>query len=172
VRGHVLKADGVTVEETFALSYIGSYDTSSPFAEANRIAPDDYLRAHWEFIRRYMEEGPQAVSDQVQFCMPVAEQKEGLHPGIERICANIASAPFFLHWMLWPVCMLIGLVRALSMATCKVPRFPDAVDAMSRIEPDDPYAIQADLHGERIAVYPAAAAAAGVCFRGSPKRAP
>ena len=62
IRGHVLDADGVTVRETFAFS-------------AEDI-DHDILRRHWEFLRRYMEEGPEALVGQVEFCMPVAGRRE------------------------------------------------------------------------------------------------
>lgn len=46
VAGHVMDADGVTVRETFALGASGE---------------KDQLYTLWEFYRRYMEEGTQAV---------------------------------------------------------------------------------------------------------------
>jgi hypothetical protein len=167
VRGHVLKSDGVTVEETFPLSYIGTFDPSSESFDPQRVAPDDYLRAHWEFIRRYMEEGPQAVTGQVQFCMPISNKKETFANGIERICANIAHAPVLLYWMFWPFCMLISVARGFAMVTSKIPHFPSKIEASSPIEVDDPYAIEGAPNGDRMAVYPAAAAAAGVRFTGA-----
>ena len=47
-----------------------------------------------------MEEGPDAVIGQVQFCMPIADKKETIGNGFERVCANIASAPAMVYWML------------------------------------------------------------------------
>jgi hypothetical protein len=164
VRGHVLKEDGVTVEETFSLSYIGTFDAAASVFNPDRVAADDYLRAHWEFIRRFMEDGPDAVIGQVQFCMPISDKKETIGNGFERVCANIASAPALVYWMLWPFCMLTGIGRIFAMRTSKIPRFPEHVLAGSKVEPNDPYAIAGDALGERVAIYPDAAAAAGIRF--------
>jgi hypothetical protein len=59
VLGHVVEGSNPVIRETFALSTseIGS-------AEGKRL-----LREHWEFIRRYMEEGPHALSEQVRYCL-------------------------------------------------------------------------------------------------------
>jgi len=51
------------------------------------------------------------------------------------------------------------------MRTSKIPVWPDDVEKDCRIEVDDPYAIIGDENGDRVAVYPEAAAAAGVEFR-------
>ena len=171
VRGHVLKEDGVTIEETFSLSYIGTFDAAASVFNPERVAVDDYLRAHWEFIRRFMEEGPHAVIGQVQFCMPIAENKETIGNGFERVCANISGAPTMVYWLFWPFCMIVGIGRIFAMQTSKIPRFPKNVQAESVVEPDDPYAITGNALGERVAIYPAAAAAADVRFMGEPRQA-
>jgi len=51
------------------------------------------------------------------------------------------------------------------MRTSKIPVWPDEVERECKIEIDDPYAIIGDENGDRVAVYPDAAAAAGVEFR-------
>ena len=109
-----------------------------------------------------MEEGPQAVTGQVQFCMPISKQKESFSNGIERICANIAGAPVVVYWMYWPFCMIVSVFRGFAMLTSKIPNFPPQIEASSAIEVDDSYAIEGDPSGDRVAVYPAAANAAGV----------
>jgi hypothetical protein len=169
VRGHVLKEDGTTVEETFSLSFIGTFNAAASVFNPDRVASDDHLRAHWEFIRRFMEDGPDAVIGQVQFCMPVADKKETIDNGYERVCANIASAPAVVYWMLWPFCVLTVIGRIFAMQTSKIPHFPEHVLAGSKVERDDPYAITGNALGERVAIYPDAAAAAGVRFLGQPR---
>lgn len=156
VRGHVLGADGTTVKETFPLSYVGTFDPDQ--ARAGQRNGEDFVRGHWEFIRRYMEDGPAAVSGQVQFCMPVDGRKETAATSIERIFANIAGAPTVLRWLLWPWCLLVAGGRLFAMRTSKIPAFPAAVEAQCAIEPGDPYAIRGDARGERVPVYAEAAA--------------
>ncbi len=155
IRGHVLEKDRPYVEESFALSYSD--------VQVDAAAPVLLLR-HWEFIRRYMEDGPQAVTGQVQFCMPVDGRREGFKSGAERVFAEIVGAPLFMM----PVLYAFGLVhicaRWLVMRSSKIPRWPEEIEKLCAIEPNDPYAITADDEGNRIAVYPEAAAAHGVRF--------
>ena len=159
IRGHVLGKDRSHVKESFALSYSD--------VQVDATAPVLLLR-HWEFVRRYMEEGPHAVSKQVQFCMPVDGRREGFKSGAERVFAEIAGAPLIMM----PVLYAFGLVhicaRWLVMRSSKIPRWPDEIEKLCVIEPNDPYAITADEEGNRIAVYPEAAAAHGVRFVAQP----
>jgi hypothetical protein len=143
VRGHVMAPDKATVRESFALSYVGSLNPAD--------ADQDFVRAHWEFIRRYMGDGPQAVAAQVQFCMPVDKQRERFSVGMERVFANIAGGNMLLYCLLFPVCLMIGLFRFIAMRTSKIPQWPAEVEATSAIEPGDPYAIEGDASGERVA---------------------
>ncbi|WP_156885871.1 DUF6708 domain-containing protein [Massilia niastensis] len=139
VRGHVLEADNLTTQETFALSYVGMLNPQDTAVGAVHFSDQDFVRAHWEFIRRYMEDGPQAVSSQVQFCMPVDKCRESPRVSVERVFANIAGAPFILYWILFPFCLVVSLFRLIAMRTSKVPQWPEEVEASCVIDPGDPY---------------------------------
>ncbi|MBQ0214017.1 hypothetical protein KAH51_11180, partial [Proteus vulgaris] len=62
ISGHVLADDNKTIVDTFCL----------PASTGNF----ELLKYHWEFIRRYMEEGPENIIQQVEFCLPIANKKE------------------------------------------------------------------------------------------------
>jgi hypothetical protein len=168
VRGHVLEADRMTVRESFALSYLGSMSAADAEFGCSKFSDQDFVRAHWEFIRRYMEDGPQAVAGQVQFCMPVSERREQVNVSMERTFANIAGANVLMYWLLFPVCLAVGLGRIIAVRTSRIPRWPADVEASCGIESNDPYAIEGDEKGERVAVFPGAAHAAGVMFMPKP----
>jgi hypothetical protein len=168
VRGHVLDADNVTVRETFALSYVGMLGAMKAGPDRTPFATDDFVRAHWEFIRRYMEDGPQQLLGQVEYCMPVDGRRERFSLGAKRVFANIAGAPGGLFIMLLPWCAVVSLFRGFAMRTSKVPQWPEEIDAACAIEPDDPYAIAGDAQGQRVAVFPEAARMAGVAFIAPP----
>jgi hypothetical protein len=170
VRGHALAPDNETVQETFAFSYVDSLSAMDVDPECMHFSAHDYVRAHWEFIRRYMEDGPQAVSSQVQFCMPVDVRRESVRVSVERVFANIAGAPFLLYWILFPFCLVVSLFRLIAMRTSKIPQWPKEIEAACAIEAGDPYAIQGARNGDREAVFPEAARAAGVGFY-APQRA-
>lgn len=165
VRGHVLDTDEITVKETFALSVVDSISVPSANADQWRNAKDDPVRAHWEFVRRYMEDGPQAVSDQIQFCMPVGAKKESAKGSFERMFANLSGAPIVALIVMFPFLLLFSVGRVIAMRTSKIPVWPDEILASSPVLDSDPYAITGNDEGERISVFPGAAQAAGVGFK-------
>jgi hypothetical protein len=168
VRGHVLEPDSTTVRESFALSYLGSLNPSDAQPNRTQFSAQDFVHAHWEFIRRYMEDGPQSVSGQVQFCMPVDTQRESMQVSVQRLFANITGAPIVLFLMLLPFCLVISLFRLFAMRTSRVPHWPTEIDAVCAIESNDPYAIEGNPSADRVAVFPEAAKAAGVGFVAPP----
>lgn len=141
VRGHVLGVDRVTVKETFALSVVDSIPTPAGGADQWRGTQNDSVSAHWEFVRRYMEDGPQAVSDQIQFCMPVAARKESAKGSFERMFANMSGAPIIAFIVMCPFLLLFSVGRVIAMRTSKIPVWPPEVFASSPIFDEDPYAI-------------------------------
>jgi hypothetical protein len=123
--GLVLK-DLQTVEEMFVFGY----------ASSNR---NDCLR-HWEFIRRYMEEGPQAVIDApgLQYCLPIADKRETLYQGWMALVSRDAWNPV-LKWLMLPFHVLFFIGRLVCRVTSKVPLWPADVEAACRIAPGDAY---------------------------------
>jgi hypothetical protein len=123
--GLVLK-DPETVEEMFVFGY----------ASSSR----DYCLRHWEFIRRYMEEGPQAVIDApgLQYCLPIADKRETLYQGWIALVSRDAWNPV-LKWLMLPFHVLFFIGRLVCRVTSKVPLWPAGVEAACRIEPGDIY---------------------------------
>lgn len=156
VRGHILEPDKATVRDTFALSYVGSLSGTDLLPGVTEFSPQDFVRAHWEFIRRYMEEGPEAISNQVQFCMPIDKRRESFRVGMDRVFANIAGASFLLYWIMFPFCLIASIFRVFAIRTSKVPQWPADIEAISQIELNDPYAIAGAPNGDRVPVFPEA----------------
>jgi len=129
IRGHLLDADGVTVKETFAFPI---YSTKK-----------DELLNYWEFVRRYMEEGPAKLigsgEGQVEICHPIADRKESFGWGMQLIYSHMARVPI-MFWIFSPFLTLIGLARYLANLTCDVPVWPKSVESACVIDPGDPYA--------------------------------
>lgn len=111
--GHILSEDGVSVVDTILFART----TRSP----ERIVP------YWEYLRRYMEEGPEKLLPLVERCLPLDEKKE----------------PPLLGWKLVQVRLLacfaypLWLCRRLAMYTSKVPRWPEWVEEECAVSPDD-----------------------------------
>lgn len=123
IRGHVLDKDGVTVLETFTLG------TSWVDCEA--------LTLHWEYMRRYMEEGPQAIVDRTLLYLPIAEKKETWAFGLRRLYLLM---PTYVAMTLYtPLYLLLLPFRMFANATSKIPQWSADIEAQCTIDPDDPY---------------------------------
>jgi hypothetical protein len=162
VRGHVLAADKATVLETIALSYRGVLLSEDRNPTKTQYSDQDLVRAHWEFIRRYMEEGPYSVSGQVEFCMPLDGRRETAKAGMHRVFANFSGGSWITILLMAPFCIAIGLARILAMRTGKIPEWPPEIEAACAVEEGDPYAITGDAEGHCVPVYPEATCPADV----------
>ncbi|MDR5735839.1 hypothetical protein QCE47_26315 [Caballeronia sp. LZ025] len=123
--GLVMK-DETTVQEQFMFGYSSSIK-------------ENCFR-HWEFMRRYMEDGPSAVmnADGFRYCLPIADRKETPYQGWVALVASDAWNPVF-KWLMFPIHVVSFLGRIVWRATSKVPLWPADVEAACRIEPGDPY---------------------------------
>lgn len=128
IQGHVLDIDGLTVKESFAFPATGT-----------GTADREQLKRYWEFVRRYMEDGPQSVAKHVQYCLPIADQRESFVFGFHRMHSWAAPAPFPI--MIGMLMIYFGSYpgRWLAMRTSKLPIWPKEVEETCVIEPDDPY---------------------------------
>lgn len=171
IHGNVMEKDRVTIKEIFALGYSDILDEQDTKPGCTQFSSRDFVRCHWEFIRRYMEEGPAEVTKQIKFCMPIAERRESFKVGFERMFANISALPAIFYWLFFPFLFVASMFRIFAIRTSKIPRWPKEVEGECAIDQDDPYAIEGDATGERIAVFPEAARAAGVKFVSFPDQA-
>ena len=127
VRAHRLAEDGITVLETFGLGTV-------PHKEKDEPA----LRGIWEFVRLYMEEGPQAAMPVIDHANDIADRRESYMAGVRILMEAVGN--FFL---MWPFGMLFGIGRWLCMRSCKIPQWPREIEDQCRFEPDDPYRVDA-----------------------------
>ncbi len=169
VRGHLLTPDNATIQQTFALSQPGWFDRANNFHTDPTLPIDDEVHAHWEFVRRYMEEGPEEVLSQVPGCMRSDPRSIPLRR-IVRDCLSPLAGDWSVRWWialpfyLINICIVLGALpfRFVAMHASKTPRWPDDIEASCAVMAGDPYAIEGDAEGERVALFPEAALAAGV----------
>jgi hypothetical protein len=130
--GHILDEDGVTVRETFGLPTCGLG------REGREVG-----KGYWEFIRRYMEEGPASVVDVISGCLPIKDKKETLAFSFKRIAAALGSYlnPFILiFYIFYPG-------RMIAMHFSKIPQWPAEIEAQCpRMEGHDPYFRDASMN--------------------------
>jgi len=126
IGGHIL--DGDVVKDTFALGLD---------APKNNVLP---LFEMWEFIRCYMDEGPEAA---------------GPHPLDRYIGLSVTPSLYNCQMMMdiyylgelpriarilaYPFVLLYTLTRWFVLRTCRKPVFPPEVEATCQVEPDDPH---------------------------------
>ena len=129
--GHVLAEDKKTVKATIALSLV---EVISPVGEQD-------LKDHFEFFRRYMEEGPGPVLEAIKpvplIMLPgIYKQRESWRFGWERLTLNMNGWP--LVQLLFQVFFLpMSLFRWIVMRTSKIPQWPQWVEDECPIDPDD-----------------------------------
>ena len=134
ISGHVLADDNKTVTDTFCL----------PATHSDR----KQLERHWEFVRRYMEEGPESVIGVVDFCLPIAKKREGYRFGLLYILSGFNGAPLFLFPFLFVLAFIFSVPRYLAMVTSRVPVWPESIEAQCRVDKDDPYRVDASANPE------------------------
>lgn len=132
VVGHVMGDDKKTIKETFGLS----------LTTAGR-AGEEKLRNHFEFFRRYMEEGPGPVLEALKptplIMLPgIDKERETWAFGWERLTLHENGS---LFWMvLYQVFAFPeSFMRWIVMRTSKIPQWPQWVEDECRIDPNDPW---------------------------------
>lgn len=130
--GHVLDKDGITVRETFALP---ATTMSSKDRESSK--------GYWEFVRRYMEEGPSSVLDELSVCLPIKDKKETLAFSYKRVALSLGSHlhPFILfYYIFYPG-------RVMAMHFSKIPQWPAEIEAQcQRVDGYDPFFKDASMN--------------------------
>lgn len=150
IRGHILADDKLTVVDTFGVGDAGSIRSHVADPATGQYEYADRVRAHWEFIRRYMEEGPAEASQLVRFCVPVSDRKETRAAAFHRAFATFGVSFNIFHIVMAPFCFWLFLGRLIAIATSKIPQWPAEINAACAIEPNDPYAIRGNAQSEPI----------------------
>jgi hypothetical protein len=132
VVGHVMADDKKTIKETFALSV----------TTAGRPG-EEKLKSHFEFFRRYMEEGPGPVLEALKptplIMLPgIDKEREGWRFGWERLTLHENGS--LVAMVLYQVIAFPqSFVRWFVMRTSKIPQWPQWVEDECRIDPSDPW---------------------------------
>jgi hypothetical protein len=130
--GHVMNPDGVTIKESIGLSVVSVGKDG-----------EEKVRNHFEFFRRYMEEGPGPVLDALKpvplIMLPgIDHEKESWHFGWERITLHENGS--LVGMILYQVVALpMSFFRWIVMRTSKIPQWPQWVEDECAIAPDDPW---------------------------------
>ena len=133
VIGHLMEDDKKTVKESFALSKVTTVDAAGV----------QDLKDHFEFFRRYMEEGPGPVLDALKptplIMLPgIDKARESWAFGWERLTLNMNGWPL-LQTLFQVFIFPESLFRWLAMHTSKIPQWPQWVEDECAVAPGDPW---------------------------------
>lgn len=125
IRGHVLDADGVTIKETFALSHFSGKD-------------DPDLMQFWEYVRRYVEDGPAKLIPKIEHVIEISHKRETFWNGFHRLMAEMAPIPV-IAYVTAPFWFVVAIFRYFAMRTSKIPQWPQWVEDECPVDANDPY---------------------------------
>ncbi len=137
VVGHVLAEDRNTVKETFALSMCKA-----------GVSGEGDLRTHFEFYRRYMEQGLSSElldHTRARWLPPLYERRESYWWGLRFQWSSVSAMGVFAL-PLAPLLLMESLFRWVAMRTSKIPVWPEWVEVECAIEPGDPWVRDAHRH--------------------------
>jgi hypothetical protein len=124
LRCHLLDASQ-SVQDTFTVGH----------------STDEDLRIveQWEFIRRYMEQGPAHVVDDPLDGMITLSLKPSWKNCYMWVCFALGQSLFPMRHVLFPLYGALTLTRWLSFKTCKEPVWPTDIQTEGAMEPGDPH---------------------------------
>ncbi|WP_273827927.1 DUF6708 domain-containing protein [Providencia rettgeri] len=132
ISGHVLADDGITVLDTFCLPA-----TNGNVAE---------LKTHWEFVRRYMEEGPEGMKSRIPFCLPIANKKESCGFTFFYSMTKYNGLPLLFLPIIVPFELFYSFSRYMAMLTSQRPVWSAEIQALCRVDDNDPYRLDASMN--------------------------
>lgn len=126
IKGHILDESGKKVLNSFELS-------------VHDVSEDDLL-SHWEFIRRYMEDGVDEVKSTVDFCLPVEGRWAGFKFEFQYCIAysTWCGMSFWGNILTLPYLLPKGLFRSIFMITSRRPKWPDEIEKVCEVDINDP----------------------------------
>jgi hypothetical protein len=93
----------------------------------------------WEFIRRYMDEGPDAVVDSPMAKYVALSVTPTLKNCMLFAVSYTSATTLFARVLLSPFIALFTATRWVVFRTSKEPVFPDAIEAACQVAADDPH---------------------------------
>lgn len=92
--------------------------------------------AQWNYWRAYMSDGPNGLPKPMLF-----------HAQRETLCESFLfsmysfgmRAPVVVRLLMMPLIVVFTVMRIMANATCRDPIWPEAIEKISHVDPDDPY---------------------------------
>ncbi|HEQ1857349.1 TPA: hypothetical protein VEO38_000853 [Providencia alcalifaciens] len=136
ISGHILADDGITIVDTFCLPL------SHPKLHA--------VMSHWEFVRRYMEEGPKDLIQQIDFCLPIDKKKESYPFTFFYLMSLYKGAPILLFPLFIPLAFIFSIPRYIGIITSRRPVWPDNIQKQAIVDDNDAYRLDASTNPKNL----------------------
>ncbi|CAK9886294.1 MAG: hypothetical protein XXXJIFNMEKO3_02722 [Candidatus Erwinia impunctatus] len=132
---HVLAENNRTVVETFCLPFTSDLEN---------------LLRHWEFVRLFMDKGPELIIDSVDICLPIAKKREGFWLGLYYWTFCCFPMPFILVPVMLGFGLIFSIPRYIAMQTSRIPQWPKEIELLCQPEKDDPYFRDASMNPKNL----------------------
>lgn len=101
------------------------------------------VRAHWEMIRRFMDEGIESLP-----FPPLGVFASSRVSWKNALIIPFAVLPRVVNWILAPVLVLIGTCRYIALASSRRPIWPRSVDAACALFVPSPVFVEPKVYGD------------------------
>jgi hypothetical protein len=93
--------------------------------------------AQWNYWCAYMNGGPNGLPKPMLFHTQHETPRESF---LFSMYSFGMRAPVVIRLLMMPLILVFTVMRILANATCRDPAWPDSIENISRVDPDDPYA--------------------------------
>ena len=139
ISGHILDKDKSTIIDTFCLP-------ATSFSKTE-------LLTHWEFVRRYMEDGPQDIIQHINFCLPIKHRKEHLWFSFFYLLTNLGGRSILFLPVSLPLTVILGIPRCIAVLTSRRPVWPENIQKKSTEDTKDPYFFDVSKNPKYLLIY-------------------
>lgn len=108
------------------------------FAVGHYFDDEQKIKGLWEFIRRYMEDGPDAVVDSIDGRQMNLSVKPSWRNCYLFVVASLGPAMLDARFLLLPLLLPLVLCRWLVLRSCRMPEWPQWVETACYVDPNDP----------------------------------
>lgn len=108
------------------------------FAIGHYFDDEQKIKGIWEFVRRYMENGPEAVVDSIDDRQMNLSVKPCWRNCYLFVAASLGPAMLGARFVLMPLLLPLVLCRWLVLKSCCMPKWPQWVEDECAIDANDP----------------------------------
>lgn len=108
------------------------------FAVGHYCDDEQAIKGLWEFVRRYMQQGPADVVDTIEGRQMNLSVNPSLRNCYLFVLASLGPAMLGARFVLMPLLLPLVLCRWLVLRSCRMPEWPQWVEDACKVDPNDP----------------------------------